>query len=257
MYLWRRSASQKWWRDNEMPLRAFVSSQLAVIERPNRKRLQLEVASKSPAVLQELQNQFGGRIEKLRRDWLKRLLRRKTKPIKIGSRKLIIPAGAAFGTGEHATTATSLRLLERLFRDWGAQVRPPELVVDLGTGSGILALAAKLLGAKRVIGIDNDSIAISTAKQNARLNKVQGVQFLVSDVRRWRLPLDVDIVTANLFSELLIPILPRLKHARWLILSGILRAQERDLTRALRQNKIDSIDARRRGKWVAILAARR
>ena len=240
-----------------MPLRALVGDQLAVIERPNRKRLRLEVASKSPAVLQELKNQFGGRIEKLRRDWLQRSLRRKTKPIKIGSRKLIIPAGAAFGTGEHATTAMSLRLLERVFRDWGAQVHPPDLVVDLGTGSGILALAGKLLGAKRVIGIDNDPIAIWTAKQNARLNKVRGVQFLVSDVRRWRLSLDVDIVTANLFSELLISILPRLKHAKWLILSGILRAHERDLTRALRQNKIDSIDARRRGKWVAILAARR
>lgn len=240
-----------------MPLRALVGNQLAVIERLNRKRLQLEVASKSRVVLQELKNQFGGRIEKLRRDWLKRSLRRKTKPIKIGSRKLIIPAGAAFGTGEHATTAMSLRLLERLFRDLGAQAPPPDLVVDLGTGSGILALAAKLLGAKRVIGIDSDSIAISTAKQNARLNKVQGVQFLVSDVRRWRLSLDVDIVTANLFSELLISILPRLKQVRWLILSGILRAQERDLTRALRQNKIDFIDARRRGKWVAILAARR
>lgn len=257
MYLWRRSASQKWWRDNEMPLRTLVGNQLAVIERPNRKRLQLEVASKSPVVLQQLKKQFGGRIEKLRRDWLERSLRRKTKPIKIGNRKLIIPAGAAFGTGEHATTAMLLRLLERLFRDWEAQVRPPDLVVDLGTGSGILALAGKLLGAKRVIGIDNDPIAISTAKQNARLNKVQGVQFLVADVRRWRLPLGVDIVIANLFSELLISILPRLKHARWLVLSGILRAQKRDLTRALRQNKIDSTDARRRGKWVAILAARR
>jgi len=271
-----------------MPLRALVGNQLAVIERPNRKRLQLEVASKSLAVLQELKSRFGGRIKKLRRDWLKLSLRRKTKPTKIGSRKLIIPARAAFGTGEHATTAMCLKMLERVITIWGAhaprvpaiapsrsrtfsakayrrgaektrrgRLRSPNLVVDLGTGSGILALAAKLLGAKRVIGIDNDSIAISTAKQNARLNKVQGVQFLVSDVRRWKLPLDVDIVTANLFSELLISILPRLKHARWLILSGILRAQERDLTRALQRNKIDSINARRRGKWVAILAAHR
>jgi ribosomal protein L11 methyltransferase len=292
MYLWRRSASQKWWRDNEISLRAHAGDELAVIERPDRERLQLEVASKSQAVLQELKKQFGGRIQKLPRDWLKRSLRRKTKPIKIGSRKLIIPAGAAFGTGEHATTAMCLQMLERAMHFWGmpaprrlanapsrsqtvfrnpfrrgaenasrtgictrGRQLSPKLVVDLGTGSGILALAAKLLGAKRVIGIDNDPIAMRTANQNARLNKIRGVQFLALDVRRWRLPSHVDIVTANLFSELLISILPRLKDARWLILSGILRGQACDFTRALRQNKIDLIEARRRGKWVAVLAA--
>jgi ribosomal protein L11 methyltransferase len=106
-----------------------------------------------------------------------------------------------------------------------------------------------------VIGIDNDPIAMRTANQNARLNKIRGVQFLALDVRRWMLPSHVDIVTANLFSELLISILPRLKDARWLILSGILRGQACDFTRALRQNKIDLIEARRRGKWVAVLAA--
>ena len=133
-------------------------------------------------------------------------------------------------------------------------MRSPELVVDLGTGSGILALAAKRLGAKSVIGIDNDPAAISTAKQNARLNKISGVKFRLGDVRRWKSRRKVDIVTANLFSELLIEILPRIKTARRLILSGILRNQERDVRRALARNKIDILEARRRGKWVAMLA---
>jgi ribosomal protein L11 methyltransferase len=250
MYLWRKSATPKWRIDNGGRLRTVAGDQLAIIERPNRKRLQLEIASISRAVLQELEKQFGGRIQKLPRDWLKRSLRRKTKPIKVGSRRLIIPAGAAFGTGEHATTAVSLRLLENISREpdrgWS--------VVDLGTGSGILALAAKFLGAKRVIGIDNDPIAVRTAKQNARLNRIRGVQFRVADVRRWKPRAKIDIVTANLFSELVIEILPKVRHSRWLILSGILREQERDLTRALRRNKIAIIEERRRGKWVAILA---
>ena len=64
-----------------------------------------------------------------------------------------------------------------------------------------------------------------------------------------------DIITANLFSELLVEILPKLKATRRMILSGILRNQERDVTRAFRQQKIGIIQARRRGKWVAILAA--
>jgi len=166
---------------------------------------------------------------------------------------LIIPAEAAFGTGEHATTAMCLRLLEQVSRSW----KHDWSIVDLGTGSGILALAAKLLGATRVIGIDNDPIAISTAKQNARLNKIESVKFRVGDVRRWKSQGQIDIVTANLFSELLIEIVPRIKPVRRLILSGILRNQERDVSRALARNKIDILEVRRRGKWVAMLAGHR
>ena len=133
----------------------------------------------------------------------------------------------------------------------------PELVVDLGTGSGILALGAKLLGAKRVTGIDSDPIAISTAKHNAQSNKIRGVDFRVADVRDWKFASKIDIVTANLYSELLIGLLPKMKAVRRLILSGFLRSQERDVRRALTRNKIGIIEARRRGKWVAILAGRR
>jgi ribosomal protein L11 methyltransferase len=148
----------------------------------------------------------------------------------------------------------SLRLLEKMTRRW----KRGWSIVDLGTGSGILALAAKRCGATRVIGIDNDPVAISTAKQNARLNKIDGVQFCIGDLRCFKFPPEVDIVAANLLSELLIEILPMLKkRALWLILSGILRRQERDVTRALKRNKIDIVEARRRGKWVAILAQKR
>jgi len=174
---------------------------------------------------------------------------------------MIIPAGAAFGTGEHATTAMCLRFLEKTSLNW----KRGWSMVDLGTGSGILALVAKLLGATRVVGIDNDPVAISTAKQNARLNKIRGALFQVGDVRRAKLPRKIDIVSANLFSELLIELLPKLKTARWLILSGIMRDQERDVIRALKRKKsrlrqgyggqVDIVQVRRRGKWIAILAA--
>ena len=251
----------------------LAGDQLAVIDQTNRKRLQLELAAKSRVELRRLANEFGGRIEKLPCDWLKRFLRgEKTKTLRIGKRLvvsrsgglrttsplaagkppfLVVPAGAAFGTGEHATTAMSLRLLEHLTRNW----KPKWSIIDLGTGSGILALAGRCLGAARAIGIDNDPLAISIAKQNARLNQIRGVTFRIRDIRRSKIPAKAEVVTANLFSELLIEILPKLKAARWLILSGILREQERDITQALRGNKIDIIDTRRHGKWVAILAA--
>ncbi len=247
MYLWRRRATRVWWNDNEEALRAIAGTQLAVIERPDRKRIELEAASRSRVQLQTLVRKFGGQVKKLRRDWLKRSLWRKTKPVRVGNKKLTIPAGAAFGTGEHATTSMCLAKLKRI-------LRAGDVVVDLGTGSGILALTARLLGARRVIAIDNDPTAIRVAKENARLNKIDNVTFRIGDVRYWKFPGKIDTVTANLFSELLIEILPKLKHARRLILSGILRGQERDVRRAFRRNKIDIVEVRRRGKWVAILA---
>jgi ribosomal protein L11 methyltransferase len=266
MYLWRRSGSQKWWSDNEERLRTAAGDRLAIIEEAGRKRLQLEVTSGSQSDAQKLAKEFGGRVEKLPKDWLKRFsCEQHTEPIKIGKRliivrsrkdrqptnQLIIPTGAAFGTGEHATTAMSLRLLEKLTRRW----KPGWSIIDLGTGSGILALAATHFGATRVIGIDDDPAAISTAKANARLNKIRAVQFRVGDVRRLKSSRQTDIVTANLFSGLLIEILPKLRAARWMILSGILWSQERDVTRALRRHKIEIVQVRRRGKWVAILTA--
>ena len=277
MYLWRRRASQKWWRDNEKRVRTAAGDQLAIIDERGRKGLQLEVGSTSHAELRSLVKEFGGHVETLPRDWLKRFARKqKREPLDVGKRLIItnvggssasrlraepaesrrggpshifIPAGLAFGTGGHATTAMSLRMLEKLTRKW----EPGWSIVDLGTGSGILALAAKRLGAKHAIGVDNDPLAIATAKENARLNKIGNVQFRIGDVRRWKFPRNIDIVTANLFSELLIGVLPKLKAARWMILSGILRNQERDVTRALRRHKIDIVQVRRRGKWVAIL----
>jgi ribosomal protein L11 methyltransferase len=166
---------------------------------------------------------------------------------------LIIPASLAFGTGEHATTAMSLRLLEQLTRGW----KPGWRLVDLGTGSGILALAAHRFGGGGVIGIDNDPAAISVAKSNAKLNKTRGVSFQFNDVQKWNSRQETDVIMANLYSDLVIEILPKLRCGRWLILSGILRSQQNELARALKRNGFGIINMKRRGKWVAILANRR
>src|ERR1700737_3497521 len=282
MYLWRKSATSRWLDAHEAALRAKASAQLVVIEQPDRKNLQVEVSCKLLTQGRQLVGQFGGRIEKLPRDWLQRFSREQnSKPIKIGKRlvisnvgrtlmsrlrtrqrksghigpsHIVIPAGAAFGTGDHATTAMSLRLLEEVSR----KLKPGWSLVDLGTGSGILALAAKRFDAQRVIAMDNDAQAIATARENARMNSIDHVYFRIGDVRRWRSARKVDIVTANLFSELLIEILPKLKrslkHNGRMILSGVLRTQERELRRALRSQKVDIMKVRRRGKWVAMLA---
>ena len=270
MYLWRRLAAPRWLIANEELLRSRLGDRLAIIERIGQKRALLEVACQSREQARDLIKEFDGRIERLSRDWPEHLSEEKRKPLRIGKRlvimsakekkeagsfpcTLVLPAGAAFGTGEHATTAMSLRLLEQVTRGW----KPGWSTVDLGTGSGILALAAKCFGAQRVVAIDVDPIAIATAKENACLNKIDNLDFQLADVRRWNFPRMIDIITANLFSELLIKILPKLKRSRWLILSGALREQEKELVRALQRNKIEIVQTRRRGKWIAILAQKR
>jgi ribosomal protein L11 methyltransferase len=267
MYLWRKAAEPRWLSAHEEILEARSRGALVVISRPGRKRLQLEIPCDSRRASQRFIHEFGGRVEKLPCDWLKRFARtEKPKPLRIGKRllvvrsptkreavsfpySLIVSAGAAFGTGEHATTAMSLRLLEEVTR-----TRKPQFVVDLGTGSGILALAASCFGAEHVVAVDIDPIALATAETNARLNKIENVDFQLGDVRRWNSARRIDIVTANLFSELLIQILPKLKRSSCLILSGVLRTQEKEFVRALRRRKIDLVEVRRRGKWIAVLA---
>jgi len=163
---------------------------------------------------------------------------------------LVIPASAAFGTGGHATTAMSLRLLERVTRKW----EKGWSLADLGAGSGILALAAKRFGAGRVIGIDIDPKAISIAKANVRLNKIDNADFQLGDVRRWKPAAGWDVIAANLYSELLIEVLPKLKRSNWLILSGVLRSQEDELLHVLRRNNMEIASVKRRGKWIALTA---
>ncbi|HEY4283684.1 MAG TPA: 50S ribosomal protein L11 methyltransferase [Chthoniobacterales bacterium] len=290
MYLWQKLASSSWLDANEYDVATAGGKGLAIIERPGRKRITLEIPCRTRTQANELRRQFGGRVIKLRRDWLNRFARaEKSKPLRIGKRlvitnvegtsasrlravgmesrrpsssnyglagqgrsHIIIPAGAAFGTGQHATTAMSLRLLEQLTRKWA----PGWAMIDLGTGSGILALAAKRLGAGKVIGVDIDSVAISTAKGNARLNAIGGVEFKVADVLKWRPPAQFKIVTANLFSELLIAVLPRLRGIPWVILSGVMPEQERELNKAFKRNRMEILQTKRRGKWVALLIKR-
>ena len=273
MYLWRKSAELQWFKAHEDLLQDRAHGQLVVIRKPGRKRLEMEIACRSQSASSALLNEFGGRVDALPRNWLKRFARAESKPIKVGKRLLVssvggslasrlsrhtrrshivIPASLAFGTGEHATTATSLRLLEQLTRCWN----PGWSLADLGSGSGILALAGKCFGAGQVIGIDNDPAAISVAKSNARLNKIRGTAFQLGDVLKWNPTQKNDVITANLYTDVLIEILPKLRGAGWLILSGILRSQRDELLAALQRSHFEEISIKQRGKWIAILARR-
>jgi ribosomal protein L11 methyltransferase len=272
MYIWRKRVTSDWFGRNGGQLMARLGSAIAIVERPGETRTLLQVSCGRRIEAKTLQQEFGGSIEKLRRDWLEQFTRKtRNKPLRIGSRltvsrgtepelegagTIVIPAEAAFGTGEHATTAMCLRMLERItrkrFRDW--------TMLDAGTGSGILAIAGSCFGAKRIVAIDNDPIASSTAQRNARMNRARNIEFRTGDVLKQKLKGKFDVITANLFSEILIAALPiwsrHLADGGRLILSGVLRAQEGGLVTALRRSGFLPEEIRRRGKWIALLVFR-
>ena len=132
---------------------------------------------------------------------------------------IVIPPSTAFGTGHHATTRLCLAAMQRV--DLGGR-----RVLDVGTGSGLLAIAAGRLGAAEVVGVDNDPDAIRTAEENLALNGGGArVRFEALDLRRLSIP-PADLVIANLTAALLCAEAPALGRAAApggrLVLSGLL-----------------------------------
>ena len=272
MYIWRKRANTDWVQRQSDDLQFRFGSALAVTELAGKTGALVEVSCGKRSEALRLQREFGWTIERLRPDWLDEFTKRTpAKPLRIGSRlivtrasrtaehgpsTIVIPAESAFGTGEHATTAMCLRMLERVTRK-----RPAGWsMLDAGTGSGILAIAAARFGAKRVVAIENDPMASAVAQRNARANEVHNIEFRTGDALDQRFRGKFDIITANLYSEILIAALEGwsrfLAGDGCLILSGILRAQERSVIAALRRNKFALDASKRRGKWVALLAFR-
>ncbi len=161
---------------------------------------------------------------------------------------LIIDPGMGFGTGHHPTTAALLRMLERFLTS------PGTTVVDVGCGSGILALAAARLGA-RASGIDVDADAVENARHNARLGDLD-VAF--STTRVDRVPGPVDGVLANLHAELLVPMAPQLLRlaGRFLLLAGILDDKEESV-RAAFDPTLVLVERFHEPPWVALAYERR
>ena len=141
---------------------------------------------------------------------------------------IVIQPSMGFGTGHHATTRLCLAALQRVDMA-GARV------LDVGTGSGVLAIAASFLGAVHALGIDDDPDAVQAARENVALNAAATVEIRVADLRT--LPDErFDVVLANLTGGLLIQSADRLQEfagrGGTLILSGFMRHEEQDVLAA-------------------------
>jgi ribosomal protein L11 methyltransferase len=163
----------------------------------------------------------------------------------------------AFGTAEHPTTRACLRLLHRL-------VRPGDALADLGTGSGILAIAAALLGARRILALDADPLACDAARVNSALNgtgdRIRVRHRLVRPGRFRRLG-PFDGIVANLEAGTIVPLLPDLTAALrpggWAAVSGVVEPEAVGVTEAARDAGLDLVErAVDEGWWTGHLRLR-
>lgn len=188
------------------------------------------------------------------------------KPLEIGEKLAVVPEweaydnnkrivikinpGMAFGTGTHESTYMCLELLERY-------VKRDDEIFDIGCGSGILAIAALKLGAKRALAVDIDDKCIDASHENASLNNIEDKM----DIKKGNL-LDVvkgraDLIVSNIIAEIIVDEIKNLKNhmdkGGIFITSGIIKERRQMVIDALEENGFEIIDELEKNNWVAIV----
>ena len=200
------------------------------------------------------------------------------KPTKVGERIVVKPGwedyeaadgelviemdpGMAFGSGLHETTSMCIKALEK---DLGGSYDPsryPIKVLDVGTGTGILAMAAVLLGADEALGIDIDDEAVRVANENIVKNGLEGRISIAHGNLMEGIDYAPDIIVANLMADLVIMLSPaaaaQLRQGGVYITSGILDIKEDIVKKAIEDAGFDIIEVLADGEWRAITAVRR
>lgn len=170
-----------------------------------------------------------------------------------------IDPGTAFGTGMHETTQLCIRQIRKY-------VTPETMLLDVGTGSGILSIAAIKLGAKYAVGTDLDPCAASAAKENMEANGITEEQFSVilgnviddDDVQKEIGCGKYDMVCANILAEVLVPLTPviasRMKKGGVYITSGIIEDKEDVVVNAVKAAGLELLEINYQGEWVSVTA---
>ncbi|MCW5200809.1 50S ribosomal protein L11 methyltransferase, partial [Desulfobulbus sp. F4] len=170
----------------------------------------------------------------------------------IGEQVLEIDPGMAFGTGQHASTKLALGLIQAC-----CQPFPPERMLDVGTGTGILAMAAVLFGAKEVVAIDNDPEAVAVAAENIAKNSL-AANIAVSPTDLAAVNGSFNLICANILHDVLVDMAPaiagRLAGQGSVVLAGILRGeQEENIVRVYGGQGLTLQQAVYEEEWVALL----
>ncbi|MBB5352834.1 ribosomal protein L11 methyltransferase [Haloferula luteola] len=270
MWVWEKLSGSQWmdaWEE-----RFHGNPNLVIHLLKGGKSLRVEVFCESRKSAEAIMKQFGGRVRELKNaDWQKPM--EVSPPLKIRDRFLVtqedrkaqlkvlakdfpgreilsIPPEMAFGTGDHATTSTCLRLLV----DIGRSREAGWSCADLGCGTGVLAIAARKLGAGDTFACDYDPFAVKVTERNAIRNQVAGIETREVDILKWKPKKAYDVVLANIFSTVLIEAFPviakMVRPGGDLVLSGILHSQAWGVFEAAAGYGLGFNQVIRKGKWV-------
>ena len=173
-----------------------------------------------------------------------------------------IDPGTAFGTGMHETTQLCIRQIKKY-------VTPDTVLLDVGTGSGILSIAALKLGAKFACGTDLDPCAITAVKENMDVNGVDEDKYTVmlgniiddKEVQDAVGYEKYDMVVANILAEVLVPLTPvilaQMKPGALYITSGIIDDKEETVVNAVKDTGLEVLEVNHQGEWVSVTARKR
>ncbi len=195
------------------------------------------------------------------------------KPLPVGEKLLIVPSweekipegcegrthleidpGMAFGSGQHETTKLCLEMVEKC-------VNPGSCVLDVGTGSGILAIGALLLGAKEAVGIDIDKLSVKIAGENARLNRVDDRFKAVCGDLATGISGRFDVICANIVADIILRLLPDVGPLMApdcdFIMSGIIEERKQDVLDGLEEYGLVPVDILQDRGWCCIRAKKK
>lgn len=275
MWVWSKLSAARW--EDAWEERFHGNPNVVMTRLKGGKSLRIDVYCRTQDEAEEIVGTFGGSVRKMDKDWQVQPV--VTAPLRIRDQVVItqqskaaalqklrrefpgralvsIPPEMAFGTGDHATTAACLRFLAdearaRRGNEWR--------MLDLGCGSGVLAIVAAVLGASSCEAIDYDPKAVEVATRNVKRNGADGVRVEEADVLTWKPRGRYEVVAANLFAGVLQQAVPRMRRVLApdgrLILSGILHEQWPETCAVVEGAGFSVLSSKRRGKWVSALAA--
>lgn len=193
-------------------------------------------------------------------------------PVKISERFTIVPTweqytpvssdeliieldpGMAFGTGTHPTTVMCIQALERT-------VKPGDTVIDVGTGSGVLSVAAALLGSKQVLALDLDEVAVQSAILNTKLNKVHEIVTVRKGNLLEEVSGEADVIVANILAEVIVRFTEdaynRIKKGGYFITSGIINLKKQLVKDSLIKDGFEIVEILTMEDWVAFIAKKK